>query len=121
MRGETIMRNLRPLREPGSHHPPAYRALQRAEAKDRPEPPSDFGIQRPAPQEPEKRQQIGKPDHAPEQPVAPFPPENRLELGKSHAGVELAILRNGLVGLERLRPLALIERRQHAAPGVPIA
>src|SRR5580692_8529546 len=102
MGGETIMRNFYPLREPGSHHPPADRALQRAEAKDHPEPPSDVGVQRATPQEPEKRQQIGDTDHAPEQPVAPFPPENRLELAKAHAGIEFAILRNGLVAVEHL-------------------
>ena len=69
---------------------------------------------------PEKRQQIGNPDHAPEQPVAPFPPENRLELGQIHAGVEFAILRDGLVGVERLRPLLLIERRQRAGDRFPL-
>ncbi len=120
MGGETIMRNLDPLRKPGRHHPPADHALQCAETEDQPQPPPQVGAQSAAPQEPEKRQQIGDPDHAPEQPVAPFPPENRLELGEIHAGVEFAILRNGLVGVERLRPLLLIERRQRAGDRLPL-
>ena len=102
------------------HHPPADRALQRAETEDQPQPPPQIRGQHAAPHEPEKRQQIGDADHAPEQPVAPFPPENRLELGKRHAGVDFAILRDGLVGLERLRPLRLVERRQHAGDRLPL-
>ena len=73
-----------------------------------------------APQEEQERQQIDRADHAPEQPVAPFPPEDRLELGEAHAGVEFAILRDGLVALERLRPLRLVERRQRAGDGLPL-
>ena len=52
--------------------------------------------------------------------MAPFPPENRLELAESHAGVEFAILRDGLVGVERLLPLLLIERRQRAGDRLPL-
>ncbi len=120
MSSEAILRNLDPLRKPGCHHPPADRPLQCAEAKDQPQPPPQVRPQNAAPQEPEKRQQVRDSDRAPQQPVAPFPPENRLELPKIHAGVEFAILRNGLVGVERLCPLLLSERRQRAGDRFPL-
>src|ERR1700738_1274914 len=111
---QSILRDLDTLRQTGGHHPPAHAALQRAEAEDDPEPPPEIRAEDAAPQKPEKRQQIDGADHAPEQTVTPFPPENRLELTKRHAGVEFAILRNGLVGVECLRPLLLAERRQRS-------
>src|SRR5258706_11952918 len=114
MSSKAILRDFHPLRKPRGYHPPADRALQRAEAEDQPQTPPQLRAQNAAPEKPEKRQQVGDADHAPEQPVAPFPPEDRLELAKIHAGVEFAILRNGLVGLECLRPLLLSERRQRA-------
>ncbi len=120
MGGETILRNFHALRKPGGHHPPADDALQRAEAEDQREPPPQFPTQNATPEKPEKRQQISNADHAPEQPVAPFPPENRLEFGKTHAGVEFTILRNGLVGVERLRPLLFTQGRQSSADRFPL-
>ena len=51
--------------------------------------------------------------------MAPFPPEDRLERSEGHAGVERVILRDGLVGIERLRPLRLGERRQRAGDRLP--
>src|SRR5216684_1412270 len=108
MGGETNLRNLDPLRQPGGHHPPADRALQRAKAEDQPQPPPQVRAQDTAPEEPEKRQQITDADHAPEQPVAPFPPEDGLELRQIHAGVEFAILRYSLVGRDRLVILFLV-------------
>src|ERR1700688_3509959 len=106
---QTVVRDFGPLRKPRGYHPPADRALQRAEAEDQPQPPPQVRAQSAAPEKPEKRQQVGDADRAPEQPVAPFPPEDGLELAKIHAGVEFAILRNGLVGVERLCPLLLSE------------
>ena len=120
MGGETILRNLGPLRQARGHHPPADRALQRAEAEDQPQPPLQLRAEGAAPQKPEERQQIGRPDHAPEQPVAPFPPEDGLELVERHAGIEFAILRDGLVGLEGSGPLLLAERRQRAGDRLPL-
>ena len=38
--------------------------------------------------------------------MAPFPPEDGLELVERHAGIEFAILRDFLVGLEGLRSIA---------------
>ena len=120
MRRQPILRDLGPLREAGGDHPPADRALQRAEAEDQPQPPLQLGTQHAAPQEEQERQQIDRADHAPEQPVAPFPPEDGLEFRKAHAGVEFAILRDGLVALERLRPLRLRQRRQRAGDRLPL-
>src|SRR5258705_5612271 len=120
MSGQTVLRDFHRMRKSGRHHPPADPALQRAETEDQPQPSPQPRAQSAAPQEPEKRQQIGNPDRAPQQPMAPLPPENGLELGKTHAGVEFAILRDGLVGFERLPPLLLTERRQRAGERLPL-
>ena len=120
MRRQPILGHLGPLCEARRDHPPADRALQRAEGEDHPQPPFQLSAQRAAPQEVQERQQIDRADHAPEQAVAPFPPEDGLELRKAHAGVEFAVLRDGLVALERLRPLRLVERRQRAGNRLPL-
>jgi hypothetical protein len=108
------------LREARGDHPPANRALQRAEGEDHPQPPFQLSAQRAAPQEVQERQKIDRADHAPEQAVAPFPPEDGLELRKAHASVEFAVLRDGLVALKCLHPLRLIERRQRAGNRLPL-
>src|SRR5665647_2815213 len=95
-------------------------ALQGAKAEDQPQPAFQVRSQKAAPHEPQERQQVSDPDHAPEQPVAEFPPEDRLERGEIHAGVHFAILRDLLVGLERLRPLLLVQRRQRAGDRFPL-
>ena len=120
MGGKAVLRNFHPLAQSRCHHPPADRTLQRAETEDQPQPPPEVGAERAAPEKPEKRQQIGNADHAPEQAMAPFPPEDRLELAEIHAGIEFAILRNPLVALERLLPLLLLERRQRAGHRLPL-
>src|SRR5262249_44285201 len=104
MRAEAILRDLDPLREARGHHPPADRALQCAEAEDQPEPAPQLRTYAGARQEIEERQQIDNADDASELPMAPFPPEDRLEVSQTHAGVELAILRDQLVAFERLLP-----------------
>ena len=45
MGGQTILRDFDPLRQPRGHHPPADRALQRAEAEDQPQPPPQIRAQ----------------------------------------------------------------------------
>ncbi len=119
MRRQPILRHLGAMRQARRHHPPADRALQRAEREDHPQPLLQLGTERAAPQEEQERQQIDRADHAPEQAVAPFPPEDGLEFMKAHAGVEFAVLRDGLVALERLQPLRLVERRQRAGDRLP--
>src|SRR5258708_19813571 len=115
MSGQTILRDFHPLRKSGRHHPPADPALQRTETEDQPKSSPQLRAQSAAPQEPEKRQQIGNSDRPPEQPVAPFPPENGLELRKTHGSVEFAIFRAGLVAFARLAPLLLIARPHRPA------
>ncbi len=107
------------MREARRDHPPADRALQCSKGEDQPQPPLQLSAQRAAPQEVQERQKIDRADHAPEQAVAPFPPEDGLELRKAHAGVEFAVLRDGLVAFERLHPLRLVERRQRAGNRLP--
>src|ERR1700709_2489679 len=114
MRGEAKLRDLDPLRQARRHHPPADRALQRAEAEDDPQPALQLKAQRAAPEKKKERQQIGDADEAAEQPVAPLPPEDGLELVEIHAGVEFAILRDGLIARKRLTPLRVIQRRQRS-------
>ncbi len=121
MRGETILRDFDPSGEPRGHHPPADRALQPAKPENDPQPALEIAALQPAPpQKPQEGQQIDPADHAPQQPVAPFPPEDGLELVEAHAVVEFAILRNGLVGLERIRPCLLGQRRQGASHRLPL-
>src|SRR4051812_33430701 len=119
MGGETNLRDLDPLRQARCHHPPAYRALQRAEGEDDPQLALQVATQSAAPEEPQKRQQIGDADKAAEQPVAPLPPEDDLEFIETHAGVEFAILRDGLIALKRLAPLSVIKRRQRSGDRLP--
>ncbi len=52
--------------------------------------------------------------------MQPFPEINPLELGQRHAAVEILILRNLLIGLERPLPGGFIERGQGALDRFPI-
>ena len=84
MRRQPILRDLDPIGEAGGHHPPADRALQRAESEDR----STAARRSPAAIQPRHRnQRNGSRNAAPisraEQPVRPFPPEDGLELGEA--------------------------------------
>ena len=63
-------------------------------------PPSDPSAQ----QEPQQGQGEDDSDQPSPQPVEIFPIEDRLEGGQIHAGMNVAVLRNGLVFLEFLLP-----------------
>ncbi len=121
VRSEPILRDFNPSGEPRCHHPPADRALQPAKPENDPQPALEIAALQPAaPQKPQERQQVDRADHAAQQPMAPLPPEDGLELVETHAVVEFAILRNGLVGLERIGPRLLGQRRQGTGHRLPL-
>src|SRR5580658_10167282 len=100
MRRQAILRNFDAIGEAGRDHPPADRTLQRAEAKNHPEPRSQAGSDPTAPEKPQKRYQEHHADGPADKPVGPFPPIDRLERVEAHAAVELAVLLNGLIFFE---------------------
>ena len=120
MRRKTVLRNFDAMDEAGRHHPPADRALQRAEAKNQPKPCPQSGTDPAAPEEPQQRQQEHHADGAADEAVRPFPPIDRLERVEAHAVVKFAILRNGLIFFELGLPLGVVKRRYYAHDGLPL-
>ena len=104
MRRQPVLRDFHAIGEARGHHPPADRALQRAEPEDEPQQRAQRRRHGAAPQEEQKRQQERRADHAAKQTVRPFPPINRLERVEAHAAVDLAVLRDGLIFFERRLP-----------------
>ena len=101
------------------HHPPADRALQRAEHQQRQQSRLVPGRDRAARPENGKRHCIGQPDQPTEQAMNIFPEKNALELGKRHAAVHQLILRARLIGSELRLPFGIVQRRQRTRHDVP--
>ena len=120
MRRQPILRDFDAVGEAGGDHPPADATLQRAEPENEPQRRPQRRFHPAAPQEPEKRQQKRHADQPAEQAMRPFPPIDGLELRETHAGIELAVLRDGLIFLELGLPPTFAERRQRAQHRLPL-
>jgi hypothetical protein len=119
MKGEPVLRNRDALGEPRGHHPPAHRALHRAQGENPRQGDAEPAIDPAAPHQPQERQQEHRADQAAEHPVAPLPPEDGLELLEAHATIDALILRDGLVFIEFRLPIGLRQRRHDPGDRLP--
>ena len=119
MRGETQLRYARVVDEPALHHVPAERTLCAAEDEDRKQRPGITGRNAATDEKPQIRQQEGKTDCAPEQPMRVLPPEDALERVEAHVRVDLPVFGRGAILGENVSPVGIGQRRQRADDRLP--
>ncbi len=119
MDGEADVADVGPVDQSRGDHPPADRALQRAQCEKPAEPPAIAGRNRPAQREPGERKREGEADQPAEQAVDIFPEIDVLELAQSHAAVDQLELRSLAVGVELGAPGLVVERRDRAGHRLP--